>query len=531
MNNQFPSRETVNRIREQYPAGTRIELISMDDPYSKLKPGDRGTVSVVDDIGTVFVDWDSGSSLGLAHGADSFKRIENEIIYKNGAEMWQDLFVSKGVIAARVTSLSYLEMQANTTDPEEQQFCRELSAAMGMTQSYASMNVYPYSLDEARQRGEAKLFHEDYLANSMCAGAIYEAVGACECSDGTHKMHHAVTALVEQYGTARLNTVLAIEVLNSGNSFSEDAVAWAESIAVPKGIRSSEIKLPYGVLDRLITCLRETLDKEMAMLEKAAAHILETSARETMSGSYAMYADDIPADIISQTLFLKHIDTIAGILSEYGAVLDIDISPDDGIYMVLGLAYCPNYEPSPEEADEYPDDRQILNPLESRGENSLQAETPELSESEQNLEAWLTVTAESKYKWVEDEIYRLNGRGAMYYMGGEDGIYMRIDNDGKLEAGDYEGAFPHIGEAMFKPVVEKQFANYSDAYTRAMEAGGKQFLIDMFSGSERQPLIKMVSIGEAEKQSVLKQIRDAQKAPKPPHKEKTPDKGKGGVEL
>ena len=57
--NGFPSRETVERLRMAYPKGTRVELISMSDPYAKLKPGDRGTVSFVDDIGTVFVRWGS----------------------------------------------------------------------------------------------------------------------------------------------------------------------------------------------------------------------------------------------------------------------------------------------------------------------------------------------------------------------------------------------------------------------------------------------------------------------------------------
>ena len=62
-NHGFPSRETVARVRQMYPAGCRVELISMDDPYSKLKPGDRGTVRTVDDTGTVFVRWDNGSGL------------------------------------------------------------------------------------------------------------------------------------------------------------------------------------------------------------------------------------------------------------------------------------------------------------------------------------------------------------------------------------------------------------------------------------------------------------------------------------
>lgn len=73
--NGFPSRETVERLRMTYPKGTRVELISMSDPYAQLKPGDRGTVSFVDDIGTVFVRWDCGSGLGVAYGEDHIRKI------------------------------------------------------------------------------------------------------------------------------------------------------------------------------------------------------------------------------------------------------------------------------------------------------------------------------------------------------------------------------------------------------------------------------------------------------------------------
>ena len=75
MNNYFPSREIVAQVRKQYPSGTRVELISMSDPYTKLKPGDRGTVRHVDDIGTIFVSWDCGSGLGVAYGEDSVRRL------------------------------------------------------------------------------------------------------------------------------------------------------------------------------------------------------------------------------------------------------------------------------------------------------------------------------------------------------------------------------------------------------------------------------------------------------------------------
>lgn len=71
----FPSEATVNSLREQYPEGTRIALVHMDDPYSKLSPGDRGTVNHVDDAGTIHVRWDCGSGLGVAYGEDSCRKL------------------------------------------------------------------------------------------------------------------------------------------------------------------------------------------------------------------------------------------------------------------------------------------------------------------------------------------------------------------------------------------------------------------------------------------------------------------------
>lgn len=73
--NKFPSNETVNRLRKQYPKGCRVELVQMNDPYSKLKPGDQGTVDFIDDTGTIFCSWDKGTTLGVVYGEDMVKRI------------------------------------------------------------------------------------------------------------------------------------------------------------------------------------------------------------------------------------------------------------------------------------------------------------------------------------------------------------------------------------------------------------------------------------------------------------------------
>ena len=68
--------EKLKQLREYYKPGTRVVLVRMDDPYSKLRPGDQGTVSCVDDTGTVFVNWDCGSSLGAVYGVDEIRKID-----------------------------------------------------------------------------------------------------------------------------------------------------------------------------------------------------------------------------------------------------------------------------------------------------------------------------------------------------------------------------------------------------------------------------------------------------------------------
>ena len=64
-----PTREQVEALRQKYPAGTRIELLEMDDPQAP-PIGTKGTVLGVDDIGSLMVSWDNGSSLNVAYSID-----------------------------------------------------------------------------------------------------------------------------------------------------------------------------------------------------------------------------------------------------------------------------------------------------------------------------------------------------------------------------------------------------------------------------------------------------------------------------
>ena len=68
--NGFPSREIVEGIRRQYPAGTRVELVKMDNEPQAPPIGTQGTVMGVDDIGDLLMSWDTGSGLKVAFGRD-----------------------------------------------------------------------------------------------------------------------------------------------------------------------------------------------------------------------------------------------------------------------------------------------------------------------------------------------------------------------------------------------------------------------------------------------------------------------------
>lgn len=66
----------LEQLKESYPKGTKVKLIKMEDPYTKIEPGTKGTVTGVDDIGTIHVNWDSGSSLGIAYGEDKCQKLK-----------------------------------------------------------------------------------------------------------------------------------------------------------------------------------------------------------------------------------------------------------------------------------------------------------------------------------------------------------------------------------------------------------------------------------------------------------------------
>ena len=78
MNEYERQRRIAESTKKLYPPGTRIELLSMSDPYAPVTSGTRGTVKFVDDMGTIFPQWDNGRTLGIVPGEDSFRKLTQQ---------------------------------------------------------------------------------------------------------------------------------------------------------------------------------------------------------------------------------------------------------------------------------------------------------------------------------------------------------------------------------------------------------------------------------------------------------------------
>ncbi|MBQ7487371.1 MAG: DUF4314 domain-containing protein [Clostridia bacterium] len=131
--NDFPSRETVERYKKQYPAGTTVMLDAMpDDPYP-VPAGTLGTVEAVDDAGQVHIRWRNGRSLAVIPGHDSFHVIQPDpkVLLQQKIEqclsermaVWrtktpEQLISMADVISAAALTAEYLSKAVNAEQAE-----------------------------------------------------------------------------------------------------------------------------------------------------------------------------------------------------------------------------------------------------------------------------------------------------------------------------------------------------------------------------------------------------------------------------
>ena len=64
----------IQFLKDLYSTGTRVKLVEMNDIQAP-PIGTLGTVMYVDDIGTIHIKWDNGSTLGAAYPEDRVTKI------------------------------------------------------------------------------------------------------------------------------------------------------------------------------------------------------------------------------------------------------------------------------------------------------------------------------------------------------------------------------------------------------------------------------------------------------------------------
>ena len=70
-------KDRLEQLRKRYPEGTKIELVEMDDVQAP-PVGTVGTVYGVDDLGSLLVRWENGSSLSVIDGVDRVIKIPSK---------------------------------------------------------------------------------------------------------------------------------------------------------------------------------------------------------------------------------------------------------------------------------------------------------------------------------------------------------------------------------------------------------------------------------------------------------------------
>ncbi len=182
-------RSFAERMKQNYPPGTRIVLEHMDDPYAPVPPGTRGTVQVVDDMGTIFPKWDNGRFLGVVPGEDSFRKLTQEELHEEDLQRKFDTF---------------------TTAVEDDIFAKIDFAKLGTEQERCE---FQYTREILRE------MHEAFLK-----------VYGTDTVDGNYG-YLAVPAVVEAGMTGEVYPALL------GIDFSSSGEHWHTTIITPDGIK------------------------------------------------------------------------------------------------------------------------------------------------------------------------------------------------------------------------------------------------------------------------------------------------------
>lgn len=217
----------------------------------------------------------------------------------------------------------------------------------------AKKDIYYNSLEVAQGNGELEQYYESRNENIVCARAIDSAI-----TDSNYELYHydlgsAAQKMIEEYGMERVKLVLAntVDYMDYDGRFSTDNKKWGAAIFVHDGDKRNRssylLKTHPAILDGFINRVR---DYERAV--EVANFIIQQGTENTTQGNWIVAPTDIPENLIEPWRLKANKELIVNILSQREEVADVSL--DDGSFDVCyNLAYCPSYEPTPEEIAEH----------------------------------------------------------------------------------------------------------------------------------------------------------------------------------
>ena len=136
--------------------------------------------------------------------------------------------------------------------------------------------IYPYSVKEARERGELDAWRESFRENCTCAGGI--EISIRENFEGMYLKDGAVSKIIEQFGYKRVAYVLAntVQELSYDGRFSSANKDWATYVYKVGMGRSSDFSYAaaIGLFNSVINCtllvavnaiVKKLSDKEVSL--------------------------------------------------------------------------------------------------------------------------------------------------------------------------------------------------------------------------------------------------------------------------
>ena len=287
MNRFEADRRFAQRMRDNYPPGTRIMLLQMGDDPHPIEPNTRGTVTVVDDMGTLHCNFDNGRQLGIVPGVDSFRRLtdqelaeENDSRKKQLTEMSEDELYERNIFRFDNFDDFFDFIYDENTDKAD--IINDMSQQM-------KRQIVSENYGERYIEADGAFYYNSECFTEMCSPQNDE--------------QDMVSLLIQQL----YREILAV-VDENGGKLPNRAMFYCDEFGTLPPIQSAEMMYSASRSRRLsIVSIIQSYQQLEKNYGKEGAAIIQDNCQLTIAGGFAPSSET--ADIISKALGTRTVMT------------------------------------------------------------------------------------------------------------------------------------------------------------------------------------------------------------------------------